>query len=349
MSKQGSKSSKKQKREVDSGSDDSDDDLQPIHFFVPGENINAAVLVEYVTQYVDRTAKITSSHHPTVRTVWGYENEEKTDGGLGQNADRFQCPGKEDPQFCEPETLPSLTDCIENLLWFQVSLRDIISDSKDWDTETQSRKFRKNPYRYSDSDTARRRARQGASKGGTIRPAQPQRETAADPNENYSRQRPTAVPNPGKVPAQYGSHQPPQPRDFARTASTAGYFPGTSRADYGATYNIYNTMASTSYNTNISPSGDGSGLSYIPQVTKPSPDYPPPSYDQSTMRAPPRPQPPSQPDPDSFDQDDKPPTSQATNLNPLRPPGEEGSRPYSSQSRRPSGYEDTIRRSSNRG
>ncbi|KAJ4687503.1 hypothetical protein HRR95_001686 [Exophiala dermatitidis] len=310
MSKQGSKSSKKQKREVDSGSDDSDDDLQPIHFFVPGENINAAVLVEYVTQYVDRTAKITSSHHPTVRTVWGYENEEKTDGGLGQNADRFQCPGKEDPQF--------------------------------W-------KFRKNPYRYSDSDTARRRARQGASKGGTIRPAQPQRETAADPNENYSRQRPTAVPNPGKVPAQYGSHQPPQPRDFARTASTAGYFPGTSRADYGATYNIYNTMASTSYNTNISPSGDGSGLSYIPQVTKPSPDYPPPSYDQSTMRAPPRPQPPSQPDPDSFDQDDKPPTSQATNLNPLRPPGEEGSRPYSSQSRRPSGYEDTIRRSSNRG
>ncbi|EHY59044.1 hypothetical protein HRR83_001686 [Exophiala dermatitidis] len=312
MSKQGSKSSKKQKREVDSGSDDSDDDLQPIHFFVPGENINAAVLVEYVTQYVDRTAKITSSHHPTDKTRTGFNVLAK-------------------------KTLNS------------VSLRDIISDSKDWDTETQSRKFRKNPYRYSDSDTARRRARQGASKGGTIRPAQPQRETAADPNENYSRQRPTAVPNPGKVPAQYGSHQPPQPRDFARTASTAGYFPGTSRADYGATYNIYNTMASTSYNTNISPSGDGSGLSYIPQVTKPSPDYPPPSYDQSTMRAPPRPQPPSQPDPDSFDQDDKPPTSQATNLNPLRPPGEEGSRPYSSQSRRPSGYEDTIRRSSNRG
>ncbi len=66
MSKQSSKSSKKQKREEQSESD-SDDDLQPIHFFVPGENINAAVLVDYITQYVDRTAKITSSHHPTVR------------------------------------------------------------------------------------------------------------------------------------------------------------------------------------------------------------------------------------------------------------------------------------------
>lgn len=68
MSKQGSRFSKKQKRDDASDSEDSDDDLQPIHFFVPGENINAAVLVEYITQYVDRTAKITSSHHPTVRT-----------------------------------------------------------------------------------------------------------------------------------------------------------------------------------------------------------------------------------------------------------------------------------------
>lgn len=68
MSKQSSKSNKKQKRDEISESE-SDDDLQPIHFFVPGENINAAVLVEYVTQYVDRTAKITSSHHPTVRLM----------------------------------------------------------------------------------------------------------------------------------------------------------------------------------------------------------------------------------------------------------------------------------------
>lgn len=67
MFKQSSKSNKKQKRDDKSESEDSDDDLQPIHFFVPGENINAAVLVEYINQYVDNTAKIISSHNPTVR------------------------------------------------------------------------------------------------------------------------------------------------------------------------------------------------------------------------------------------------------------------------------------------
>lgn len=68
MSKQSS--NKKQKRGEPSDSD-TDDDLQPIHFFVPGENINAAVLVDYITQYVDRTARITSAHHPTVRSPPG--------------------------------------------------------------------------------------------------------------------------------------------------------------------------------------------------------------------------------------------------------------------------------------
>lgn len=47
-------------------SDDSDDDIQPIYFFVPGENIHAAVLVEYINRYVDSTAKIKSAQHPTV-------------------------------------------------------------------------------------------------------------------------------------------------------------------------------------------------------------------------------------------------------------------------------------------
>ncbi|EXJ58464.1 hypothetical protein A1O7_05889 [Cladophialophora yegresii CBS 114405] len=68
MPKQSSKSGKRQKRDDDNDSDESaDDDIQPIHFFVPGENINAAVLVEYINRYVDRTAKITSAQHPTVR------------------------------------------------------------------------------------------------------------------------------------------------------------------------------------------------------------------------------------------------------------------------------------------
>ena len=67
-SKQG-KTSKKLKRDDKSDSEDSDDDLQPIHFFVPGENINVEVLVEYIKQYVDSSARITSSHHPTVRRI----------------------------------------------------------------------------------------------------------------------------------------------------------------------------------------------------------------------------------------------------------------------------------------
>lgn len=62
-----SKSGKRQKRDDEDYSDDSgDDDIQPIHFFVPGENINAAVLVEYISRHVDRTAKITSAPHPAV-------------------------------------------------------------------------------------------------------------------------------------------------------------------------------------------------------------------------------------------------------------------------------------------
>jgi hypothetical protein len=66
--KKSSKSGKRQKRDEDNDSDESsDNDIQPIHFFVPGENINAAVLVEYINRYVDRTAKITSAQHPTVR------------------------------------------------------------------------------------------------------------------------------------------------------------------------------------------------------------------------------------------------------------------------------------------
>jgi hypothetical protein len=65
--KQPSKSGKRRKVEDDDGSDDdSDVEIQPIHFFVPGEKINAAVLVEYINRYVDRTAKITSAQHPTV-------------------------------------------------------------------------------------------------------------------------------------------------------------------------------------------------------------------------------------------------------------------------------------------
>lgn len=49
-----------------SGAEDKDNNIGPICFFVPGENINTAVLVEYISRHVDRTAKITSAQHPAV-------------------------------------------------------------------------------------------------------------------------------------------------------------------------------------------------------------------------------------------------------------------------------------------
>ena len=63
------KSSKRQKNDDGNDSDSNSDNDISVHFFVPGEKINAAVLVEYITRHVDRTAKITSAQHPTVRLI----------------------------------------------------------------------------------------------------------------------------------------------------------------------------------------------------------------------------------------------------------------------------------------
>ncbi|KIW23049.1 uncharacterized protein PV07_11281 [Cladophialophora immunda] len=111
---------------------DNDEELQtPIHIFVPGEKLDTAVLVEYVAQYLDRAAKITSAHHPTDKTRTGFSVTGK--GPL--NA---------------------------------ANLRDLINDSKDWDLERQSKEYRRNPYDYRDSDTAQRRARKGPSEGSIL-------------------------------------------------------------------------------------------------------------------------------------------------------------------------------------
>ncbi|KIX02477.1 uncharacterized protein Z518_08418 [Rhinocladiella mackenziei CBS 650.93] len=324
MSKPPSKSNKKVKRDDKSDSESSDDDLQPIHFFVPGENINAAVLVEYITQYVDSTAKITSSHHPTDRSRTGFNVLAK-------------------------KTLNA------------VSLRDLINDSKDWDLETQSKKFRKDPYRYADSDTARRRARQGASKGGTDRPQRQRREREAslEPAESHRRDRVTSPPSMSNVPAQYSQYPSSQPHDFSR--STGGYYQQPSRPEQGPnTYHTYNIHA-TSYSANIpvsasqymqNPYPSSGGYSQIPN---PDPSYPPPSYEQSNTGVPPRPRPlpPGHPDPDIFDREDKPRISDTMDHPSSRQgsiaPGEESGRSYSSsQSRRPAAHDEMMRRSGHR-
>ncbi|KIV84754.1 hypothetical protein PV11_00513 [Exophiala sideris] len=292
MSKQGSKSHKKVKRDERSDSD-SEDDLQPIHFFVPGEGINAAVLVEYITQYVDRTAKITSSHHPTDKTRTGFNVLAK-------------------------KTLNA------------VSLRDIINDSKDWDLESQSKKFRKDPYRYAESDTARRRARQGASKGGTARPARSARETSTEP-ESYRRDKTAS-------PSQYPGLQP---------QVGSGYHQGQSRTDYPSsnTYNIYNAVSATTYSANVptNPSQQAPGTYSYAQVPKAVSDYPPPSYEQAAPRGPPRPQTPSQPGPDTFDRE-KPSRNPSGDV----PTSRQGSTSQDDPRRRPETYDEMTRRSSRR-
>ncbi|KAK4938011.1 hypothetical protein LTR10_021500 [Elasticomyces elasticus] len=292
MSKQGSKSHKKVKRDERSDSD-SEDDLQPIHFFVPGEGINAAVLVEYITQYVDRTAKITSSHHPTDKTRTGFNVLAK-------------------------KTLNA------------VSLRDIINDSKDWDLESQSKKFRKDPYRYAESDTARRRARQGASKGGTARPARSARETSTEP-ESYRRDKTAS-------PSQYPGLQP---------QVGSGYHQGQSRTDYPSsnTYNIYNAVSATSYSANVptNPSQQAPGTYSYAQVPKTVSDYPPPSYEQAAPRGPPRPQTPSQPGPETFDRKEL-----SRNPSGDVPTSRQGSTSQDDPRRRPETYDEMTRRSSRR-
>ncbi|KAK5231428.1 hypothetical protein LTR99_000255 [Exophiala xenobiotica] len=314
MSKQSSKSSKKQKREDHSESDSNDDDsLQPIHFFVPGENINAAVLVDYITQYVDKTAKITSSHHPTDKTRTGFNVLAK-------------------------KTLNA------------VSLRDIINDSKDWDLETQSKRFRKDPYRYADSDTARRRGRQGASRGGTARPAQQRstREASTEP-ETYRRDKATGPATMGNVPAQY-SYQGSQ------SPTAGGYYQPAPKSEYGSSTNyIYNTVNATSYSANVPANTaqypTGQYQSAYPQPQKPYADLQPPSYEQAVPRGPPRPQSPGNPDPDTFDRGEKPrrqgsdtPASRQGSI----PHGDDGSRSYSAQGRKQQPYEESTRRSGHR-
>ncbi|OAL21315.1 hypothetical protein AYO22_08038 [Fonsecaea multimorphosa] len=275
MPKQPSKSGKRLKRDDDNDSDDSDEDLQPIHFFVPGENINAAVLVDYITRWVDRTAKITSAQHPTDKTRTGFSVLAKR----ALNA---------------------------------VSIRDLINDSKDWDLETQSREYRKDPYDYRESDTARRRAKKGPSEGGTNRPQQPRgkREVTNEPADTGRQERATSTM--AGSPPQPAYHQPqPQYSQYPTHSqsqniqpSPSPYYQGQTRPDQPSpSFNI-------TVNTATFAPRPGQPGQYMPSAYQstgyanvaPHESEPPPAYQQSMIsRGPSNPQPPSQPGPDTFD------------------------------------------------
>jgi len=100
--------------------DTSDDDDEPVHFFVPGETIDVEVLAMYLLEFIDPTARIRPGPHPADRTRTGYTITAKS----AMNASH---------------------------------LRELVNDSKDWNVENNSRSFKKEPYRYKDSSTWRRR------------------------------------------------------------------------------------------------------------------------------------------------------------------------------------------------
>ncbi|KAJ9615800.1 hypothetical protein H2200_001877 [Cladophialophora chaetospira] len=101
--------------------EEEDWNLEPMHYFVPGEDIDVTVFVEYISRFVDPGAKITSCRHPT------------KEYGSGLN-------------------VASTKDALD-----KQSLLNIVKDSKAWDLETQTREYRRKPYPFCDSNTFRRR------------------------------------------------------------------------------------------------------------------------------------------------------------------------------------------------
>ena len=68
--KKSSRKGKRQKQDDENASGEStDNEVHPIHFFIPGDNINTTVLVDYINKYVDRAAKISIGQHPNVYTT----------------------------------------------------------------------------------------------------------------------------------------------------------------------------------------------------------------------------------------------------------------------------------------
>jgi hypothetical protein len=65
MPKEYPNTSKRIKPEDESGSE-SEGDVEYLNQFVPGERIDAGVLVDYVVRYIDRRARINAAGHPTV-------------------------------------------------------------------------------------------------------------------------------------------------------------------------------------------------------------------------------------------------------------------------------------------
>jgi hypothetical protein len=95
-----------------------------VYCFVPAEGIDVVVLASYLKDFVDNTATIRSSRHPTDTSRHGF-------------------------------TVGAVTTLSREVL------EDLIGDSRDWLKEQQSEEFKGDPYSYQESDVWRARRRVG--------------------------------------------------------------------------------------------------------------------------------------------------------------------------------------------
>jgi len=180
--------------------------------------------------------------------------------------------------------------------------------------------YRRNPYDYRESDTAKRRGKKGPTEGGTNRPQQPRgkRETTAEPQDGGRQERATQQTTSSgpaqpqyQATAQYNQYSSQSQPYSAQTASYAYHQPG--RTDQGGGTNINITMNAAA----LAP-GRGGQPAQFPSAAYNTSGYaqqarqesePPPAYQPPiTSRGGTGPQPPAQPGPDTFDAE-KPVTS----------------------------------------
>jgi hypothetical protein len=125
-----------------------------IQCWIPSSNLDLVVLATYLKEYVDSTAIIKPSYNPQNRAQPGYTIDSKR--------------------------TPSVAE-----------VRDIIADSRSWETEKSGKEFRRNPYSFEESDVWDSRKSKGASAPATTTSSR--RRRARSPTDAFSSTAPQPV------------------------------------------------------------------------------------------------------------------------------------------------------------
>lgn len=98
-------SAKRSKNKRDDRSDSENSDDECLHFFVPGEKIDGEVLASFLFNYIDKTPRIRTCQHPTVRH--SSRIPYFCSSFLGQKPDGLQCHRPEGPEYREILPVPA--------------------------------------------------------------------------------------------------------------------------------------------------------------------------------------------------------------------------------------------------